>query len=83
MYVDAETRRAVLVLEDMPQTGSTRSYQVWALGAGDPISIDVIDAHGTVTRIVDDIPSANQFAVTVEPAGGSPQPTSNPILVGA
>jgi anti-sigma-K factor RskA len=44
------------------------------------------DANGKITEMVDDPPEVmaqtKALAITEEPAGGSPQPTSTPIWVG-
>lgn len=54
-----------------PPTGHT--YQVWFIDAGGPHSVAV----GVKTAIVR--LAKGTLAVTVEPAGGSAQPTTNPI----
>lgn len=64
-----------------------RAYQLWLLPRqGNPIASTVFntepDGHGLVTRIPIPDPSIGGFALTEEPASGSPQPTSKPFLSG-
>lgn len=64
-----------------------RAYQLWLLPKqGNPIASTVFntepDGHGLVTRIPIPDPGITGFALTEEPASGSPQPTSTPFLVG-
>ncbi|MGB8593319.1 MAG: anti-sigma factor [Candidatus Acidiferrales bacterium] len=66
---------------------SDKSYQLWLIPAsGNPISAAILSPEpGSGSRIVANVPqgiSAKAFAVTLEPAGGRPQPTGPKILVG-
>ncbi len=56
--------------------GST--YQVWIIRDGAATSGGTYDAAGTVA-ITGRVRPGDVIAVTVEPAGGSPQPTSEPL----
>ncbi len=73
---------AVAILEDLPSAGSDRAYQLWAIRDSKPSSMGVIDGRGSVVRMFDWSGTAESFAVTIEPAGGSPVPTSDPVLIG-
>jgi anti-sigma-K factor RskA len=66
---------------DLPGAGDDRDYQLWVVAAdGEVASAGVLDVHdGSTTRLVQDAPGIG-MAVTLEPAGGSPQPTSDPIV---
>lgn len=76
--------RAVMVLSEIPDAGPARSYQLWSLGGPEPESMDVFESEGgRVTRLLDVKGEAQQYAVTVEPEGGSKAPSSTPILQGA
>jgi anti-sigma-K factor RskA len=83
----SRTRGLVFAAADLPTLPGNRDYQLWILGGKQPVGVAVFDADaaGRATAIVD--PSASQptptaFAVTVEAAGGAPQPTTTPVLVG-
>lgn len=63
---------------DMPAPPKNKVYQLWLVHDGEHTSLSVME--GDVTTAVQAIPAAGDLAVTVEPAGGSEQPTSEPIL---
>ena len=55
-------------------------YQLWSITGGAPTSAGVLDDPGTGASM--DLPATgSQVAITVEPAGGSDQPTTEPIVV--
>ena len=81
LYVSA--RAAVVILDDVPAPGAGRVYQVWALTGDKPASIGVVAGNGRIVRLLDWMGRAEGYAVTIEPAGGSPVPTSNPVLASA
>lgn len=66
---------------DLPGAGDDRDYQLWVVGAdGGVTSAGVLpDREGTVERLVQDVPGVG-VAVSVEPEGGSQQPTTDPIV---
>lgn len=74
---------AVLVADGMPDPGDDREYQLWLHHDGVPSPADVFrpDGGGHVEVLLEDFSSDGVvFTVTVEPAGGSEQPTG-PALV--
>ncbi len=86
-YHDPESRRAVFYASDLPALAADRDYQLWFIAEGVPVSAGVfeVDAAGRGTVVVEDVaaPEAIQaWAVTVEPAGGVPQPTGEMVLKG-
>ncbi|MFD3458996.1 anti-sigma factor domain-containing protein [Nocardia fluminea] len=68
---------AAVSFEDMPALPVDRAYQLWLIHAGTPKSVAVMDGPASVVTAVD---VADILAVTVEPAGGSPGPTTSPIV---
>lgn len=54
-----------------------RTYQLWQIQAGKPVSLGVFGAQGVLTAPL--TPGAT-LAVSVEPPGGSPQPTTKPLF---
>jgi hypothetical protein len=75
--------RAALILDAMPDPGHGRSYQLWAIKGTKPVSMTVVAGHGRIERAFPWKGRADEFALTIEPAGGSPVPTSIPVLAGA
>ncbi|EYB67488.1 anti-sigmaE protein [Deinococcus phoenicis] len=68
--------RAYLHLSQPASTG--RAYQMWQVQAGVPVSLGVFEGQGFLLA---GLPPGATIAVSVEPPGGSPQPTTTPILV--
>ena len=71
-----------VVSEAMPALPVGRTYQLWSIVSGRAISSGLMGAHPGVTefRLAD---QASVLAVTVEPAGGSARPTSEPVASGS
>ncbi|HYZ93152.1 MAG TPA: anti-sigma factor [Actinomycetota bacterium] len=76
-------KRAALVLDDVPPPGRGRSYQLWAVSGDKPVSMAVVDGKTRIVRLFEWSGVADSFAVTIEPSGGSPVPTSDPVLAGS
>jgi anti-sigma-K factor RskA len=76
----------VIAARDLQPAPDGRTYQLWGIADGKPVSLGTFNTNQqgqAVTAL--SLPSAPQFeltAVTEEPAGGSPQPTTTPFLVG-
>ena len=72
----------------LPRMPSNRAYQLWAIVDGRPASVKVFnsdpDGHALIEGL--SLPESSrgvtQMALTVEPSGGSPLPTSEPMLKG-
>lgn len=73
--------QAVALLRDLrTPIPADRTYQLWLVGgAAQPVSAGLIPGNDTAPVVVDDVAGSSVLAVTIEPAGGSPQPTT-PIL---
>jgi anti-sigma-K factor RskA len=80
----ADRHKAVVIGADMPAPDAGKTYQLWAVGDdGQPKSIGLMqpDAAGRTNAVVDfDRDATGTLAITVEPAGGSDQPTSAPVF---
>ncbi len=76
-YSDEE-RGAVMIATGLDPLGSEATYQMWLIGADGPVSAGLFrpDESGFVTVELAGVPEPGvAFGVTIEPAGGSPQPT--------
>jgi anti-sigma-K factor RskA len=75
--------RGYLVHSNMPALPSTKTYQLWGIVAGSPVSIGVM---GTSPRAVAftlaSSPAPSELAVTVEPAGGARTPAKSLVATG-
>lgn len=87
IFYNAGTGSVVIAAFDLPPAPAGRIYQLWGIpDGGDPVSLGTFqtDLDGTVLMRTA-APVGSDFtvgAVTEEPAGGSPQPTTTPFLVG-
>lgn len=73
---------AVLV-DNLPALPSDEDYQLWYINGEGAVPAGTFDSSGdgTVWRVLDGTMHAgDQVGVTVEPNGGSDQPTTNPIV---
>ncbi|MFC7024536.1 anti-sigma factor domain-containing protein [Promicromonospora thailandica] len=87
--VDGGGEASVLVADDdmffqaegLPDPGPDRAYQLWVVGADGGVSSAGVLAlrDGAATSLVRDSHGVG-MAVSVEPAGGSAQPTTTPIV---
>jgi anti-sigma-K factor RskA len=78
----------ILRAERLAPLPSGRVYQLWTIAAGQAVGVGTftVDATGASTVTVPASAARRAFdllAVTVEPEGGSPGPTTQPILAGA
>ena len=85
-FVDPSAGRAVFTASHLPALPAGKTYQLWFIPAdGKPVSAGVFatDAQGAATLEVERIaPDIQLWAVTIEPAGGLPQPTGAMVLKG-
>ncbi len=68
----------------MPVNDKEHQYQLWALVGGKPVDLGVFDANAsdsTGMHEMKSIASADAFAVTLEPRGGSVSPTMDQMMV--
>ncbi|HEU4422889.1 MAG TPA: anti-sigma factor [Pilimelia sp.] len=72
----------VAVLAGLPDPGRDKAYQLWKIGEGDPVQAGVLPPGASGgTRLVSGLRDVAEFGVSLEPAGGSPQPTSTPMVM--
>jgi hypothetical protein len=86
VFVNA--RRGVLLFaSNLPQPAAGKTYELWVIpksGAPTPAGLFQSDAAGNalyLSRVPVDIQQTGAVAVTLEPAAGSPGPTSTPVIV--
>ena len=84
-FVEPVGQRIVLLVYDLPPPPPGRTYQLWTIEAGKPASAGIFatSAAGNARHAIataDKLGDALVLAVTVEPAGGVPQPTG-PIVM--
>jgi anti-sigma-K factor RskA len=71
---------AVFAARGLPPLPEDKTYQLWIVGGDHIESAGLLDVENGATRAwVGDAPPGSSLAVSVEPAGGSEQPTTTPI----
>jgi len=80
---DEESRELAFEVESLPPPAPGMTYQLWVVRGSTPVSLGTFspgaDGHGELT-VEAVLGTGETLAVTVEPAGGSPAPTSQPFL---
>jgi anti-sigma-K factor RskA len=75
---------AILDAQSLDPLDPSQTYQIWTLRGKDVASMGtfMVNADGTA-RIAFSTPlnAGDKVAITIEPFGGSPRPTAEPILV--
>jgi anti-sigma-K factor RskA len=69
--------KVVFVGQQLPRTDADHVLQLWVIG-DEVRSVGVI--HGSQALLATGIRSGDKLGVTVEPAGGSKQPTTPPVM---
>lgn len=78
-----EQRKSAILVNDLPPLSAGKTYQLWYIGVDGPIPAGTFDSNTSATswRVLDGAMSAGDtVGVTVEPTGGSDQPTTDPIV---
>lgn len=86
-FVSPERAEAVFYAFGLPAPEPGKTYQLWWIQDGKPVSAGTfgVDERGSGSLRVEHVAPAGQiqaWAVTVEPAGGVPQPTGAMVLKG-
>ena len=78
-----DENQVILVAEDMPSVPENRTCQIWVIHNDVTTPSGLFDPDGNMTAatVTSSIEKADATAVTVEPAGGSEMPTSDPVLL--
>jgi len=88
VVVDAASGETAVVLAGVPPPPPGKTYALWAIRgaqAPEPAGLFTVGPDGTVAAPAARVARAEEvaaFAVSIEPAGGSPAPTGPIVLVG-
>jgi len=74
--------RIILVADNLPSVPEGQTCQIWVIKGDVPEPSGLFQPGGdeTAAPITTPVKQGDTIAVTVEPAGGSEQPTSDPVL---
>jgi anti-sigma-K factor RskA len=81
--ISRHDREAVITAAGMPTPSDAKVYQVWVISAAGARSVGLLpgsSAGATSPVLADDVQPGDQLAITIEPAGGTKQPTTIPIV---
>lgn len=84
VVISRSENKAVLLASNLPSVPSDRTYQVWMIGSHGTVSAGLLQADGADRSrpvIANGLGSADKIGITVEPAGGSAQPTTQPVML--
>ena len=89
VWSDTSSLSALLV-DGLPALSGDQDYQLWYIGPGGAVSAGLLDTNaaasggtstGTAWRVLDgSLTAGDTIGMTVEPKGGSQQPTTAPIV---
>lgn len=83
VHWNKNTNEVFLNAKKMPANEMANQYQLWAIVDGNPVDMGVFDVAGDMTRLLKmkTTGKASAFAVTLEPRGGSKNPTMEKMYV--
>jgi anti-sigma factor RsiW len=85
IYISADGRNGTFIVDQLPQLDPEQEYQLWLILDGQRTNgavFSVDDDGYRGLQIVSPLPlqDYDSFGITIEPAGGSPQPTGERVL---
>ncbi|MFI8915066.1 anti-sigma factor domain-containing protein [Streptomyces sp. NPDC053513] len=80
VVASARQNEAFFTATNLPAPGTGKTYQLWLDHDGTMRPAGLIEHDGTVV-LAGDPADAGAVGLTLEPAGGSPQPTTTPLLL--
>jgi anti-sigma-K factor RskA len=81
IVVSPSRGRLLFASSDLRALDASKTYELWLIGPGGVRPAGLLAGGGSRTAMVAISGGAQRFGVTVEPAGGSDQPTTTPILL--
>ena len=87
VFVQTEEERATVFLHNLPALSEDQDFQLWVIEKDKaPHPSTVFQSLGQVTELQLNLPAGvvalQAFALTIEPKGGSPQPTGSMVVLG-
>ncbi len=77
--VSQRQNRGLFTATSVPPAGQDKTYQLWAVHNGKPVSSGLFSGGDTVRTWLSHVQGAEALAITVEPGNGMPQPTMDPF----
>jgi len=88
VFWSEKAKRGILVAGNLEPLPADRQYQLWVFVDGKPVDAGVFDVDPSGRALFESkdlaaVRTAQNFAVTVEPRGGLPQPSGPIVLLGS
>lgn len=85
IYISADGRNGTLIVDRLPQLSGEQQYQLWLIQDGQRVSGGVFSVNengysGQEIEASRPLKEFTSFGVTIEPTGGSPDPTGARVL---
>jgi hypothetical protein len=85
LIVSADGLSGAVVVDELPQLGEDKTYQLWLMRAGESasgatFSVDELGYGGARVRAPESLFNYSSAIITIEPVDGSPYPTSDRLL---
>jgi anti-sigma-K factor RskA len=81
VYWDKASSEVIIATNNLPTLSETEQYQLWAIVDGKPVDAGVFDASTRLAKMKGINGEAVAFAVTIEPKGGSVNPTMEKMVM--
>ena len=81
VFWNVDRSATLLAIQDLPEPPANMQYQLWAIVDKKPVSAGVLDYSLTDIQQMKAFETAEAFAITLEPAGGSENPTLDKMYV--
>jgi anti-sigma-K factor RskA len=82
VYWDTTSKDVYMLINNLPQPAADQQYQLWALLNNQPIDLGVFEVKQEKLMVrMKNVQQAQAFAITLEPKGGSPNPTLEKMYV--
>jgi anti-sigma-K factor RskA len=82
VYWDTTSHDVYLMVNNLPEPPSDKQYQLWAMIDKKPVDLGVFELKQEKLLVkMKNVTRAQAFAITLEPKGGSPQPTMQAMHV--
>ena len=73
--------RAFFRTTALPELPGEKVYQLWVIEPSGPESAGVLGSGGALEALVTGVDSGDDLGLTIEPAGGSPKPTGELVIL--
>jgi anti-sigma-K factor RskA len=81
IFWDTTSKDVYLIINNLPQPGPGKQYQLWAMINKKPVDLGVFDISQQRLMVkMKNVDQAEAFAITLEPAGGNSSPTMDKMF---